>query len=593
MNGSFRKILYLLSKAELRDLFFLFLMLLAGMVLETLSVGIVIPLLAFLGNPQSTLTKFSDVPGVPFLQTLGDTNVVIFVMAGVLALFVFKGFLLASISWAQFRFVFGLQAALARRMFEGYLRKDFLYHLSKNSSELIRNTIQETLLLTQSTLMASLFFFTELFVIIGICVLLVFIEPLGAVIVLIIFFSAASLYLFLAKPYIARWGKIRQQCEGQRLQFVQQGLGATKEVKILGREQEFIDGFERPNSLLAKIGSRISFVQSLPKLWLEVLAIISISLIVFTFVWRDEPIADIIPLLGLFAAAAFRLLPSMNRLLGAIQNVRYSLPAIDVIYRELSDVGAPHVPAKTTTPPFEKTIDLQDIGFHYNAHQAASLKSVSFTIQKGETWGVVGRSGAGKSTLIDIILGLITPTDGVISADGVDIQANMRGWQDHIGYVPQKIYITDDTIIRNVAFGIPDREIDSDAVEQALKAAQIFDFVSGLPDGLDTVLGEHGARLSGGQQQRIGIARALYHNPTLLVLDEATSALDQETEREVMKAIYGLRGTKTILIVTHRLTTVEQCDQIAHLKEGEIIAIDKPAILIPSLQRQFATPSES
>jgi ABC-type multidrug transport system fused ATPase/permease subunit len=288
---------------------------------------------------------------------------------------------------------------------------------------------------------------------------------------------------------------------------------------------------------------------------------------------RESNVDEIVIVLGLFTAAAFRLMPSVNRVLSAFQNLRFALPAINNLYGEFTRITE-HANKRNTHAEilnFDNEIKLKNISFNYPGNETSVLKNMNITINKGATIGFIGTTGAGKSTLVDTILGLLTPTDGEILIDDINIQDNLRGWQNHIGYVPQHIYITDDTIRRNIAFGLSNEKINDDSIWESIRSSQLEEFINELPDGLDTILGEQGVRLSGGQRQRIGIARSLYHSPDILVLDEATSSLDTATERDVMDTIKGLHGQKTIIIVAHRLSTVEDCDWLYRLEKGRVV----------------------
>jgi ABC-type multidrug transport system fused ATPase/permease subunit len=288
----------------------------------------------------------------------------------------------------------------------------------------------------------------------------------------------------------------------------------------------------------------------------------------------------LLPTLGVFAAAAFRLMPSINRVMAAVQSVRFSTTVIDTLHKELGLVDIPPVVAIGTVPTLKKELYIEAVRFRYPAAEFESLKLNALSIPCGSSVGFVGGSGAGKSTLVDIVLGLLTPDQGTVCVDGVDIQQDLRGWQNQIGYVPQTIYLTDDTLRRNIAFGLPNEQIDEEAVLRAIRSAQLDKFVDELSQGLDTIVGERGVRLSGGQRQRIGIARALYHGPSVLVLDEATSALDGETEQAVMEAIDSLSGKLTILIVAHRVSTLKNCTQIVEMESGEVRRVGSYAEIV-------------
>jgi ABC-type multidrug transport system fused ATPase/permease subunit len=325
----------------------------------------------------------------------------------------------------------------------------------------------------------------------------------------------------------------------------------------------------------------------LPRLGLEVLAVCAMAGLVMVMLTGRQSLDSLLPVLGLFAASAFRLLPSANRIINAVQSIRYTLPAINVVHDEVCLSRAAGRPVATTASgiPFQDALILERVSFQYPGTPAATLQDIDMRIRRGSCVGFIGGSGAGKSTLVDVILGLQAPTSGAVRVDGRDINQNLRGWQALIGYVPQSIFLTDDTLRRNVALGLADEEIDDTAVRRAVAAAQLDEFVATLPAGLETTVGERGVRLSGGQLQRIGIARALYHDPQVLVLDEATSALDTATERGVMAAVRALRGRKTLIIVAHRLTTVEHCEWLYRLEAGRIIEAGETPRVLPAVAR--------
>ena len=573
MNASTpRKIWDLLTPAERRSAVVLLGLMFIGMVLETLGAGLMIPAIALL--TQSDFAR--NYPALqPALHALGNPSEQSLVIGGMLALvgvYLIKTLFLTVLAWRQTRFTFGVQAQLSQRLFTVYLRQPYAFHLQRNSAQLIRNVLNEVSLFTGTGIQPGITLLAESLVLLGLCSLLLLVEPLGALIVVSVLGTAAWGFHRLTRGRIARWGEARQHHEGVRLQHLQQGLGGAKEVKLLGRETDFLEQFRLHNAQTARAWQLQTTLGQFPRLWLEMLAVSGLAILVISMLAQGRTLEVVLPTLGLFAAAAFRLLPSVNRVLGAVQSLRYVLPVFDILHTELRlttpEVDDTHRPVTL----FRTALELSQITYTYRGAAEPTLKDISLAIQRGESVGFIGASGAGKSTLVDILLGLLTPDRGEVRVDGKDLQSNLRNWQDQIGYVPQSIFLTDDTLRRNVAFGLPNEQIDDAAVQRAIRAAQLEEFVASLPDGLETLVGERGIRLSGGQRQRIGIARALYHDPAVLVLDEATSSLDTATEHDVMQAVTALQGSKTVLIVAHRLSTVEHCDRLYRLEYGRVVA---------------------
>lgn len=565
----YEKIGALLTPFERRNVKVLLVLMVIGMGMEMLGIGLIIPAIVLMTKPDlaASYPKLK-----PLLNALGNPDQVRLVMSGILALvaiYLIKMLFLAFLAWRQTRFTMRLQIRLSQQLFSTYLRLPYTFHLQRNSAQLIRNTGSVVDQFTGSTIAPAMILITDGLVLLGITSLLVFFEPLGALIVTLATGVSAWAFNRITRSRILRWGETRIVHDGLRIQQLQEGLGGVKDIKLLGREDDFLEQYRIYNTRSAIAGQLQQTLQQLPRLWLELLAVAGIAILVLTMLAQDRSMTRIVPVLGLFTAAAFRLMPSVSRVLNAIQSMRFGLPVIDTLYEELKLAGPePEIQTSQSKEPFYDKIRLADIGYTYPGASLPTLHNISLTIRKGESVGFIGSSGSGKSTLVDVILGLLTPTTGQITVDSKDVQQNIRAWQDQIGYVPQSIYLTDDTLRRNVAFGLAGDQIDDAAVNKAIGAAQLEEFVSSLPLGLETRVGERGVQLSGGQRQRVGIARALYHDPSVLVLDEATSALDTTTEQGVMQAVTTLHGTKTILIVAHRLSTLQNCDTIYKLEKG-------------------------
>lgn len=569
---SLREILDLLGPERRRPLALMMFLILIGMLLETASIGLFIPALALMTEPDIG----SKYPALePVLVSLGSPGPVELITWGLIlliAVYIFKNLYLAFLAWWQARFVFDVQADLSRKLFAAYLRQPYTFHLARNSAELIRNATGEVMQFTMRTLLPIMTLVTEGLVLVAVSLLLVLVEPVGALVVILAIGGSGAIFYLGFRTRLARWGEERLLHDGKRIQHLQQGLGGAKDVILLGREREFLKSYDIHNIRVAQFGHMEHVLQSLPRLFLESLSVIGIAALILTMLAQGRSLESLIPTVGLFGAAAFRIMPIANRVLASVQRLRFSMPVVRTLHREMTDLDLAPVSATRVSPtPLQSELRLENVTYTYAGAPRPAVHGISLTIKKGASVGIVGESGSGKSTLIDVMLGLLSPTSGQVAVDGRDIRDNLRGWQSQIGYVAQSIFLTDDTLRRNIGFGLPDDEIDDDAVARALEAAQLEEFVRGLPEGMQTIFGERGVRLSGGQLQRIGIARALYHDPQVLVLDEATSALDTGTERGVMEAIRALHGRKTVIIVAHRLSTVEHCDELIRLDKGQVV----------------------
>lgn len=564
-----RSLWRLLIPSEKRGAVGLFVLMVISMLLEMLSVGLVVPALAAMNSERPV-----ELPAAlsPWLSRLGDPSQTQLLLAGLVllvVLYVFKSIFLLYANWQQLRFVAGISDRLSRSLYGLYLSQPWSFHLQRNSAELVRafEDVQAVSTLTGLALSTL----AELLIAAGILALLVWFEPVGAIAVGVMLGVATWILDRITRKRLEQWGHLVRKHDVLARKHLVQGMNGAKDVKILGRESEFTEQFVKHRARYVAMNIRQAFVGAIPRLWYELLAVFALCSLTVVMVWQGFTTRQMIPLLGLFAAAAFRLLPSVNRLSHAVQMLRFGHTAMRTLEAELA-LPPPPPTAASGSLTLTREIQLRDVCFRYSGSHTDAVHGVSLRIPRGASVGIIGGSGAGKSTLVDIILGLLTPTAGEVTVDGIDVAANIRSWQTQIGYVPQSIYLCDDTIRRNIAFGLPDEAIDNAAVARALRAAQLDDFVNHLPQGVETIVGEHGVRLSGGQRQRIGIARALYHDPAVLVLDEATSALDGQTERDFVADVETMHGVKTMIIVAHRLTTVARCDVLYRLEGGRVVA---------------------
>ncbi len=566
-----RKLRFLLSPSQKKELAILAALLFLGMLFEMLGLGLLIPALSILLDADIAKSRPELKPLMDFFGYPSQLQLAIGGMLILIAVYFLKAVFLVFLTWRQSKFTFGLASGLSRKLFLGYLRQPYTFHLERNSAFLLRN-IQHEIAQFITISSHSLVLATEFSMIMSIAVVLMFVEPIGAISVTVFLGVAALIFLRIIKRKLSIWGKDRQFHGGQTNKHLMQGLSGVKDLKIFGRENVFLNAFVQHNKVLEGIDVKMNTVSLIPRFYLELLAVIGLAGLIVMMVLQHKPLDTLLPTLGVFVVSAFRMIPSVNRIIDSLQRIRFAIPVVNLLYEEfklIEDIETQTLSGRIMA--FSKTLSINHVSFNYPNTSIQALNDLTLHIQKGESVGFIGLSGSGKSTLVDIILGLVKPVKGSVNMDGININENIRGWQDQIGYVPQTIYLTDDTLRRNVAFGIPDDQIDDAAVNMAIRAAQLDGFVDELPEKLETFIGERGVRLSGGQRQRIGIARALYHDPSILVLDEATSALDAVTEKGVMEAVEKLHGAKTLIIVAHRLSTLKNCNRIYKLDKGVLI----------------------
>ncbi len=556
----------ILHKDERRKLVGIFLLMLLASVLETISLGLIVPAMGVLTNPNY-LDKFPMIDN--FFGNPSPTEVVVLTMGILVILYISKSAFLVWSLWIQKGYSNSVSNRIGRHLFDVYLRQEYEFHTQRNSALLVRNSQNSASMLT-GIIDPALGILADTLVTLGLFGLVMFLEPVGTLVTVVSFGIAAFVFRRFSNERIRRWGAAQNHHKGMMLKHLQQGLGGIKDLKVLGRESFFVDLYSDELEKSATVWRRFSLAQVLPRIGLENLTVIGLALLVSTMVFSGYESSRILPVIGLFGAAAFRLLPAVSRTISNLQTIKWNRQiALELHDDLLMPFESSNADTRTTTG--FKSIEFKDVSFQYVDTQNKSLDSISIRVRSGEAVGLIGQSGSGKSTLVEVLLGLLKPATGEVLVNGGSIRSNSGAWRAAVGYVPQTIYLIDDTLRRNIAFGLDESVIDDKAVERAIQMAQLKDFVETLPHGLDTVVGERGVRLSGGQRQRIGIARALYNDPDVLVLDEATSSLDTETEFGVMQAVKALQRNKTVIIVAHRLSTVEYCDRLYRLDAGRIV----------------------
>lgn len=568
-----QNLLRLFSSREKLQFGILLIMIFIGALLEMIGVGLVIPFIGLINSPIA-IAEF--LAWLPFEIKKMPTNQLFSLACVIFIVFFFikNAYLTFALDF-QYRFIYSKQADFSRRLFERYLEKPYIYFLQKNTAELQRNINSEVTNFFSFAILPMLSVISEGLVVLLIGMLLLVTHPIIVLIATILLGSCGYTFSKVFHSRLQRYGLQQQYNSARKIQWVDQGFGGIKEVKITGAKKFFVGQFSKYNADYNQAMRVIGVVNQLPRLLIETVVVATLMVGLLLILNNGYTMAELVPMLALFAVAAFRLMPSVNRMISGLSLIRTYGCAIDLISADLLPIAEESqeylndmVGTKRTTKP---GITLNKVSFRYPDTCGDIISSISLFIPQGSSVAFVGASGAGKTTLIDIVLGILLPSAGEVLVDGLNIMVNPYEWQKRLGYIPQSIYLFDDTIRSNIAFGCNNSKIDDRKIWDALKAARLDTFVMALPDGLDTLVGERGVRLSGGQRQRIGIARAIYRDPEVLILDEATSALDVTTEREIMGTVEKLREGRTVIIIAHRLSTIENCDIIFELKNGKLI----------------------
>lgn len=571
-----RKTLRLFDRTERRGLVFLVVTVVLRAAAEAVGVVSVVPFLALAANPKVVDTSRKLHAVYVALHFTSPRAFLIFTGAAMLAVTIVSNGLSAFALWYMLRFVWQKNHTLTTQMLERYLAEPYTFFLHQNTSNFAKNVLNEVGSFTNGVLTPLTNVIANVAVVVFILIILVVLNPLLALVTLVVFAGAYAVVYGLVRGRQDRLGRVRLEMNRRRFQIATEGFGGFKDLKVSGREGFFIERFEEPSLLHTRAIVSNQVIGQMPKYAMQSIAYGGIITVVLLLLSTGRSITALLPTLGLYAIAAYRLMPSLQAVFTGVVTIRFNAPALNVIAEELARgkqlvAAARRQRVEAAPVSFIHEFTLENVVFQYERAPTAALHGVSLRVRKNSTIGLIGPTGAGKTTLVDVILGLLPATEGSLRVDGTPVtQRNLRKWQDLLGYVPQHIYLSDSTIRSNIAFGVPEAEIDEDRVRRAARIANLDSFVRELPRGYDTTVGERGIRLSGGQRQRIGIARALYSEPDVLILDEATSSLDGMTENVVMEAIGSLARQKTIILIAHRLTTVRDCDVIYLMEAGRI-----------------------
>jgi ATP-binding cassette subfamily C protein len=579
VSGIARQVHALLTAQERLQFLFLVLATLLLTALELVGIGAIVAFMGVLAQPDLVLenrwlnrlyTAFDVADTHTFILICGFTLLLIYLLRNLLAAFMV---------WLQLRFVWGTQLSLSQKLLEKYIYSPYEYFLTRNTSELQRNLLSETNHLVTGVLLPATRFITQSVMAGCILALLFWNDPLLAGAVTLLFGGTYAWVYFRFRHRLSTIGARRVAANHLRFKTLSEALSGIKEVRMTGREQYFIDSFTEALERFTQQMIASGLIAQLPRYLIESLAFGGFFGVTLYLVGVKQTMQEIIPVATLYAVAAYRILPALQEIMQALSSLQVNRKSLKVIARDLAlednYPSAAQISERRKQPvTCEDSIRLQDISFRYPGADTNAVEQLTLIIHKNTSIGLVGPTGAGKSTLADIVLGLLIPQSGQVVIDQTPItEQTAPAWQIHTGYVPQQIYLTDDTIARNIAFGVKPLDINQEALIGAARMAHIHEFVTReLPDGFNTIVGERGIRLSGGQRQRIAIARALYHKPELLVFDEATNALDGATESNIRQSVRELAGTKTLLIIAHRLNTVKDCDVIHVLEHGKIVA---------------------
>ena len=564
------QIFKIFSKRETYSIYFLFFLMVINAFFEIFSLSLIVPFLSSVLGTENFNIVFLQEFILFFMEYFDNYNNLLVISILLILIFLLKNFFYTLLIWLQSKLIFNTQASISNKLLSSYLSKSIIFHESNNSSKLIRNAIIETGQFSNGILLPLLKLMTELVILFSILFFLFTFSSLITIIFVLIFFISILFYYIILKKNISIWGKKRQEFEAEKLKEIRQTLDSIKEINIYKTQNYFIKLFSNFNNLSAKMNTYQLFFSSLPKVWLETISLIFIFIIVFFFSYRNNFDIDSIPYLGMFVAISIRLIPSFSRILSSIQIIRFSIPSLNIVLKEINNS---HYKKKFNTSIKSsikwKKLNILKLNYKYDVDTV--LDNVNLEIFAHDRIGISGKSGVGKTTLLYLLLGFYRPLRGDVLIDSKSIYDNLDDWQSKIGYVPQKINLLDDTIVKNIAFGTNEDKINIDRINQILKIVKLEEFVFSLSNGIYTKVGEMGSNISGGQIQRIGIARVLYRDPEIIMFDEASNAIDEATELDLIKTLFNIFENKTFILISHRKETLKLCNKIFDLSAKKML----------------------
>jgi len=571
MINKLKQISNILTPVEIKKFKILIILMFFCMIFETMGIGVLIPLINYLTDANLSLISNDKIKNVISFFNLEEGNEINAILIFIATVYIVKNLYMTLFAWIDTKFGYYVRTALGVRLFKQYLHKPYIFHVYNNSANLITNIVEETKVFGNIIIFLSALI-TETLIIFGLIIFLFILDPMVTSIVIIISLILGVLFYFILRKKMTIGGQKRVLLAKKSTMSLHQGLSATKDLIFLNVQKHFIKIYSDNIFKHAHIATTQSFLQRLPRFWLEISAIMIILFSIYYLSSKQHEISAISGTLGIFVIAALRIMPSIQKIMVSLQYFKFSEPTLNLLEKELLDCNKIKIENedKINDFKFNNTIEYKNISYSYPKSNKSVLENINLKINKHDFIGIIGKTGVGKTTLIDLLAGLLEPDQGEIKVDDTNINKKYYLLKNDIGYVPQNIFLIDDTVKRNIAFGQEDEKINNSKISLSIDSAQLSKFVNDLEKGLDTIVGERGIKISGGEKQRIGIARALYNNPSILIFDEATSALDLNTEKNILETLLNLKKEKTIILITHRVSSLKYCNKIYQVKDSQL-----------------------